>query len=92
MRTKVDDCSMAVWKQWSKQAAELQILRADVQNRNKSGDNFYKMDQESIITILEELSEDFYLLAQVHVDKVWRLPEEFEDEQLHATFKLEAYG
>ena len=30
------------------QAAELQILRANVESRRKAGDNFYKMDAESI--------------------------------------------
>ena len=63
MKTKIDDCSVAVWNQWSKQAAKLQVLRIDAENRKKAGDNFYKMDEESIITIQEELSNDFYVMA-----------------------------
>ena len=50
-KTSVDDCSVELWMQWSQQAAELQTLRADAENRKKVGDNFYKMDEESIVTI-----------------------------------------
>mgnify|MGYP000704014282 CR=1 FL=1 len=49
------------------------------------------MDQESIITIQEDLSEDFYALAQVQIDVVRKLLEEFEDDQLQATLELDAY-
>ena len=45
--------------------------------RNR-GNNFYKMDQESTITNQEELSEDFYTMAQIHQ----KLLDEFEDDQL----------
>ena len=45
-----------VWEQWSKQAVELQLLYADVENRKRVGDVFYKMDQESMITIQDELT------------------------------------
>ena len=48
---------------WSKQAAEFQLLRTDVENRKKAGEFFYEMDQESIITIREELTEDFEEMA-----------------------------
>ena len=66
-KTSIDDCS-----------AELQTLRADTENRKKVGDNFYKMDEESIITNREELSEDVYaFLAQVQTDEVQKLFEVF---------------
>ena len=53
MQEKLEECLAAIWKEWSSQAAELQVLRADVENWAKAGDNFYKMDEESIITIQE---------------------------------------
>ena len=59
-----------MWKEWSQQVAELQTLRADAENRKKAGDKFYKMDEESIITIREELSEDFFALVEVHLKEV----------------------
>ena len=49
------------------------------------------MDQESIITIQEELSKDFYAMTQVQIDGVQRLLEEFEDDQQQVTLELEAY-
>ena len=36
----------------------------------KDGDDFYKMDVESIVTILEELSDDFLYLAGLHLEDV----------------------
>ena len=53
--------------QWLQQAAELQTLRAHAENRKKVGDNFYKMDEESFVTIREELSDDFFSLAESHL-------------------------
>ena len=49
MKTKIDDCTVIVWNQWSQQAAKLQIFRADAENRKKAIDNFYKMDEEHIV-------------------------------------------
>ena len=61
----MNKCSVVVWEQLSKQVAALQILHVDAENRKKSGNNVYKMDQDNIITIQEELSDDFYAMAQV---------------------------
>ena len=49
------------------------------------------MDEESIITIQEELLKDSYALTEVQIDAVRKFLEEFEDNQLHATLELEAY-
>ena len=52
-QTSIKECSEKVWKEWSHQAVELQTFRADDENRRKAGDKFYKMDEESIVTIRE---------------------------------------
>ena len=91
MKIKIDDCSTAVWNQWSKQAAELQLIRADAENEKKVGDNFYKMDEESIVTIQEELSNDFYALAETQLEAVWKLIDGIEDDQLRVQLQLEGY-
>ena len=52
-------CSAVIWKEWSAHVAELQVLQAYAENRAKAGDNFYKMDEESIVTVREDLSDDF---------------------------------
>ena len=92
-RTKksIDDCSTQLWMQWLQQAAELQTLWADAENRKKAGDKFYKMDEESIVTIREELSEDFFALAEVHLKEVRGLVEVLDDGQLDAQLQLEKY-
>ena len=72
MQEKLEECLAAIWKEWSSQAAELQVLRADVENWAKAGDNFYKMYEESIITIQEELAEDFQAMAQVQTAEIQR--------------------
>ena len=81
-RTSIDACLTELWKQWSQQAVELQTLRADAKNWKKASDNFYKMDKESIVTIREELSDDFFSLAESHLGAIWRLVERLDDDQL----------
>ena len=51
-------------------------------NRKKNGDNFYKMDEESIVTIREELLENFFSLAESHLEAIRRMIERLEDDQL----------
>mgnify|MGYP006889220177 CR=1 FL=1 len=49
------------------------------------------MGQECIITIREELAEDFEAMAQEQTQWIHRLLAEFEDDQLEMTLQLEAY-
>ena len=81
-RTKrlVEESSVQWWTKWAKQAAELQVLRADEENRRKEGDYFYKMDAESIVTIREELSNDLLSLAGEQLAAVRRLVEQLDDD------------
>ena len=85
MHQKLEENVAAIWARWVKQAGELQLLHDDVENRKKAGDFFYKMDQESIITIREELTEDFEAMAQEQTKGIRRLLTEFEDDQLDMT-------
>ena len=78
-------------KDWSQQVAELQTLRTDAEKHKKAGDKFYKMDEESIVTIQEELSEDFFALAEAHLKEVWGLVERLDDGQLDIQLQLEKY-
>ena len=63
----------------------------DAENRKKAGDNFYKMDKESIVTIREELSDDFFSLAESHLGAVRRLVERLDDDQLDTQLQFERY-
>ena len=72
-RTKsmIGERSLQWWSKWAQQVAELQTLRVDVENWSKDGDNFYKMDAKSIVTI-RELSDDFLSLAREQLAVVRR--------------------
>ena len=39
------------WKTWSAQVAELQLLRADRENRKLQGKGFLKMSEEAMTTV-----------------------------------------
>ena len=67
------------------------MLRAYAENRKKAGDNFYKMDEESIVTIGEELSNDFYTLAETQIEVVQKLLDRLEDDQLDVQSQFESY-
>ena len=49
------------------------------------------MDEESIVTIQEELSDDFYALAVTQLEFFWKLLHGFEDDQLQVQLQLEGY-
>ena len=59
----IEESLVKWWSKWAQRASELQVMGADVENRQKDGDNFYKMDADSIVTLQEELSDDFLSLA-----------------------------
>ena len=49
------------------------------------------MDKQKITTIREDLMDDFNALAQVLSEKIRKLREEFDDDQLQFKMELEAY-
>ena len=61
------------WKTWSAQAAELQLLRADRENRKAQGQGFFKMTEEAISTIQEHIAKDLLEIAACHKEEVSRL-------------------
>ena len=82
------DC---VWQEWSAQATELHILRADAENRRKEGQGFYRMDDTSIQTLREDLTEEYHTLAESHTATIEQLLEEFNDDQMMFRLEAEAY-
>ena len=46
------------WAEWAKQAAELHTYRADRENQQKDDKGFYKLNEESIATVREDLMQD----------------------------------
>ena len=82
LNRKIDETLDAGWKKWSAQAAELQVLRADAENRQKDGKGFLKMDKNNIALVREDLEEDFRALADGHTRAIIALLEEFNDDQM----------
>ena len=86
VRTKkmVEESLVQWWSKSAKQATELQLLRADAENRRKDDDDFYKLDVEKIVAIREELLDDFLSLAGEQLAAVRRLVD-----QLHERYERE---
>ena len=82
LNRKINETLDAGWKAWSAQAAELQVLRADAENRQKEGKGFLKMDKNNIALVREDLEEDFCALADGHTSAIIALLEEFNDDQM----------
>mgnify|MGYP007117629631 CR=1 FL=1 len=49
------------WKMWSKEVAKLQLLRAGHESQKKQGQGYFKMDEEAIRTVQQELYPMIYL-------------------------------
>ena len=49
------------------------------------------MDEKSIVTIREELADDFFALAENHLDIVSKLIERLEEDQLDTQLQFEWY-
>ena len=51
------------WGAWAAQTAELHTYLADWENRKKEGRGFYKLSDEIVATVREDLAKDYSELA-----------------------------
>ena len=79
------------WKTWSAQAAELQLLRADRENRKAQGQGFFKMTEEAISTVQEDIAKDLSEIPTCHQEEVNRPMQEFDKHDIDTTVQFEAY-
>ena len=91
MHKKIIESLKHCWKTWSTQAMELQLLRADQENKKKEGQGFYKMDEGSVTVIQDELSDDFHELTTRHTAEITKMLEEYDGNQLQLALELESY-
>ena len=77
------------WKTWSAQAAELQLLRADRDNRKAHGQGFFKMTEEAISTVQEDIAKDLYEIAACHREEVSRIMQEFDKHDVDTVVQLD---
>ena len=57
-----------------------QAIKGWCENRQKEGQGFYKMDDNSIQMVRECLTEDFHALAKSHTKAIGWLLKEFNDD------------
>ena len=67
------------WARWATQAIELHIYCADRENRRKDGKGFYKLSEDNIAVVREDLVEDYQALANQHSEELTQLMEEFTE-------------
>ena len=58
------------WARWTKQVAKLHTFRADHENRTKEGKGFFKLNNDSIAAVREDLAADYQALADRHSEEV----------------------
>ena len=80
LNIKIEETLGRAWQECSTQAIELHVLCADAENRRKEGRGFYKMDENSIQTLREDLTEEYHNLAKSHTAAIEQLLEEFNDD------------
>ena len=78
------------WAGWAQQAAELHTFRADHENRAKEGKGFFKLNDESIATVREDLATDYQALADQHLEEVAQILEEYGAAELELGHQLQA--
>ena len=66
---------------WAAHAAELHTYRADWENRKKEGRGFYKLSDETVSTVHEDLAKDYRELAEQHSEELAQLLDDFEESQ-----------
>ena len=80
-----------VWTGWTKQAAELHTFRADHENRMKEGKGFFKLNNDSIAAVCEDLAAHYQALADRHFEEVLQILEEYGATDLEIACQLQQY-
>ena len=85
----IDESLEKGWKLWSAQAAELQLLRADRNNRQVQGPGFFKMAQKDIDTIHEDIIKDMDEIAAFYREEIQRIMQEFDKHDIGTSVQLD---
>ena len=57
------------------------MYRGDWENRRKEGNGFYKLNDESVVAVREDLAQDSRALAERHSEELAQLLDDFEESQ-----------
>ena len=69
------------WEAWVAQTAELHTYHADWENRKKEGRGFYKLSEETVAAVREDLAKDYHELEEQHSEELVQLLEDFSEGQ-----------
>ena len=64
LQTNREKFSTQLKTAWAARTAELRTYRADWENRKKEGMGFYKLNDEIVATVCEDLAKDYSELAE----------------------------
>ena len=76
------------WQTWSTQAAKLQLLLVDKENRKVQGKGFLKMSEEAMSTVQEDIAKDLYDMAAYFREEVNRIMQEFHKHDVNTSVQL----
>jgi hypothetical protein len=79
MNAEIQVTTATTLQSWFKQAAELQVLRAEKANRELRGPGFWKLDQADCIAVQKNLTTDFMRIALTHREEITKLLEQQEE-------------
>ena len=76
------------WPGWAQQAAELHTFRADHENQEKAGKDFFNLNSKSIAAVHEDLTADYKILADQHSEEVAQILEVYDTAELEIACQL----
>ena len=79
------------WAGWTKQAVELHTFRVDHDNQTKEGKCFFKINNDSIAAVREDLAAKYQDLADHHLEEVVQILEEYGAVDLEIAHQLQHY-
>ena len=65
------------WAGWAQQAAELHTFHGDHENRAKAGKGFFKLNNESISVVCDDLVADYQARSDQHSEEVAQILEKY---------------
>ena len=79
------------WAGWTKKAAELHTFCTDHENRRNECKGFFKLNEDSIATVCENLAADYKALADHHSEDIVQIMEDYGVADLEIARQLQQY-
>ena len=68
---------------------QLHTFRADQENREKTGKGFFKLNNECIVAVCEDLAANYHALADQHSEEVAQILEEYITTDIEIACRLQ---